>query len=197
VTRHELLTEPLRGVAGLLLERGRRQVEQGLDGVAGLFDSRRRHEGDHAVTSASAEQDWDDFPEDESFSAAIERTRYRPATVSEGEVTQECLDWLAAQPECLARKVHQAAMSGAGEPDLDICWQGRCVKIELKAPGGDRNAKPTKAQHARLLMWQRAGALVGWARSVEELRAILGRADDPAYRYTGKPGAPDRADTEE
>jgi hypothetical protein len=127
---------------------------------------------------------------DEPFEAKIERARYRPASQSEGSLTEEVLRELNTRPGVLARKVHQAALSGSGEPDLDICAHGRCVKIELKVAGGSRKTAPTPKQHRRLLQWQQAGALVGWATSMREVDEILLRLDDPTYRYNGQAGAP-------
>ena len=129
----------------------------------------------------------DDDLEDEQFVATIHRPKPRATRpASEGATTEEVLTELNTRPGHLFRKVHQGAFSGAGEPDLDGCLDGRCVKIEMKAPG----KKPSSAQNRRLMQWQKAGALVGWARSLAEVDQILDQVDDPTYRYTGQPGAP-------
>lgn len=124
----------------------------------------------------------DDVPEDESFSAQLARARQRPDVAarqrSEGSITAEVLEWLNAQPLSFARKVHQGAMSGGGEPDIDACIQGRAVKIEMKRPG----ETPTDRQMRRLQKWQQAGALVGWACSLADAQAIVARLRDPQYR---------------
>lgn len=134
----------------------------------------------------------DDLPPDEEFEAEIYRPPLRADAPdeSEGEVAAECLGWLKVQPQCAARKVQGTSAQGGGEPDLDIVWRGRAVKIELKAPGRGKRYRPTDAQHQRLLDYQAAGALVGYATSLAQLQQILARADDPTYRYRGQAGAP-------
>jgi hypothetical protein len=130
-----------------------------------------------------------DIPEDEPFSAQLARARSRPrsSTRPEGEITAECLDWLNAQPRTKARKVHQSAMTGGGEPDIDACSRGRAVKIEMKRPGEE----PPERQLRRMWEWQRAGALVGWATSLQEVQALMAHVHDLEWinPLTG-PGAP-------
>jgi len=126
--------------------------------------------------------------EDDSFAAQVHRSRYRPASQSESELTTEVLTTLNAMPEVFARKVHGSSEQGAGEPDIDACVRGRAVKIELKVWGGSRRDRPTAKQHRRMLQWQEAGALVGWARDLDEVLAIVDRWDDRTYRWTGEPG---------
>ncbi len=114
--------------------------------------------------------------------------RRMPDTRPETEITKEAITWLKTQPATYARKLHTGGMSGErGHPDIDGCTRGRALKIEMKRPG----EKPTKIQMVRLLQWREAGALVGWATSVEEVRAIFANADNPDYvnPLTG-PGAP-------
>jgi hypothetical protein len=114
--------------------------------------------------------------------------RQRRRVRSETDITKECISWLKAQPETYARKLHTGPMSGETKhPDIDGCTRGRSIKIEMKRPG----EKPDRGQMARLLQWRAAGALVGWATSVEEVRAIFANAANPDYvnPLTG-PGAP-------
>lgn len=144
----------------------------------------------HNTVGRTPVDDHDDFPEDEAFEATVPKARARASGDKEGEVTRQCLRWLNAQPSCGARKVHQSGLAGAGEPDLDICWHGHTVKIEMKAPGGSRRPRPTPRQNARLLWWQESGARVGWATSLEQVQAILATVGDSTYRYDGHtPGA--------
>lgn len=113
--------------------------------------------------------------------------RRHPAVKSEKEITDEAISWLKAQTCCYAWKLHTGPMGEGGHPDIDGCVNGRSIKIEMKRPG----ETPTRRQMARLLQWRGAGALVGWATSVEEVRAIFANADNPEYvnPLTG-PGAP-------
>lgn len=113
--------------------------------------------------------------------------RKRVAVKTEGAITGEALSWLNSQPGTYAWKLHTGPMGEGGHPDIDGCTQGRSIKIEMKRPG----EVPTRRQMARLLQWRAAGALVGWATSVEEVRAIFANAGNPEYAnpLTG-PGAP-------
>lgn len=125
--------------------------------------------------------------EDEEFVATIARPRPRATRpAGEGATTAEVLQVLNARPGHRFQKMHQGAHSGSGEPDLDGCVHGRCVKIEMKAPGKE----PAVKQNRRLLQWQEAGALVGWARNLDEVEQILDQRENPHYRYNGQPGAP-------
>lgn len=69
------------------------------------------------------------------------------------------------------KKVHGSPMQRRGEPDLDVCYEGRCVKIELKV---GKNTT-TELQKFRLQQWRKAGAVCGVARSVEEVKELLSR----------------------
>lgn len=123
------------------------------------------------------------------FSSRV-RTADRVAETTEPEakVTRRILDWLNSQPDTIARKVHQTAVTGGGEPDIDACSRGRCIKIEVKRVGAP---PPPPRQIARLARWQRAGALVGWATSVEHVQELMQHVDDRSWinPLTG-PGAP-------
>jgi hypothetical protein len=122
----------------------------------------------------------DPVVEDEPFSAQLARVRAQPraSTRPEGEITADCLTWLNSQPRTKARKVHQGAMTGGGEPDIDACARGRAVKIEVKRPG----QVPTGRQLRRMEEWQRAGALVGWVTSLADLQAIMAHVGNPEFR---------------
>ena len=90
------------------------------------------------------------------------------ASQPEGKITDRCIKYLRSLPTGHARKVHQSRFTG-GEPDVDGCVDGRTVKVEVKVPGN----KPTPRQLAVMRQWERAGALVGWVTSVDELRDLL------------------------
>lgn len=83
------------------------------------------------------------------------------------------LDGLKSAGEPLEyRKVYGSVMGTRGEPDLDLCYHGQALKIELKAPGGSL----TRLQAHRLSQWARAGAVTGVARSVADVGRLLKRA---------------------
>lgn len=68
-------------------------------------------------------------------------------------------------------------MGNIGEPDIDACIRGRACKFETKV--GDNT--PTVPQRTALGRWAGAGALVGWYRDLEQLRALLEHLDDPEF----------------
>lgn len=89
-------------------------------------------------------------------------------TALESATVKRCLSWLNDQPETLARKVHGSVYAIKGEPDIDACARGVCLKIEVKRPG----EKPTKIQEHRLREWANAGAIVAVVHSLEELQDL-------------------------
>jgi hypothetical protein len=107
---------------------------------------------------------------------------------SETARTTEVLGFLNLLPHTYAYKVHGAHRGEGGHPDIDCCSAGRSVKIEMKRPG----YRPDARQMQRLVDWQKAGALVGWAETVEHAREILARRDDevPWVNPLTEPGDP-------
>lgn len=98
---------------------------------------------------------------------------------SESDITKQAITWLKAQPRTYAWKLHTGAMGENGHPDIDGCMNGRTLKIEMKRPG----RRPTPAQMARLLLWRQAGAIVGWATTVDEVMALVEQGiRDPSWR---------------
>lgn len=71
-----------------------------------------------------------------------------------------------------AVKVHASQMGNGGEPDISGCLAGRCLKIEVKRPGG----VATPRQAAVLRKWLAVGAVAGVVTSVDELDVLLGEA---------------------
>lgn len=57
----------------------------------------------------------------------------------------------------------------AGTPDLIMCWQGKFIGIEVKAPG--RYLSGAQSQTHMSISW--AGGLVHIVHSVDELQAFL------------------------
>lgn len=128
-----------------------------------------------------------------SFDAQVSTARRSiaagaPRSRSESAIVGEILEWFNGRDDAVARKVHQAALSGGGEPDIDACVRGRSVKIEVKRPGVPA---PGPRQLNRLRRWQRAGALVGWVTDLAGVQALLDHVDDVEWinPLTG-PGAP-------
>lgn len=64
-----------------------------------------------------------------------------------------------------------------GTPDLLGSLRGRSLAIEIKKP----TEVPRADQMGQLRRWQTAGALVGWACSEREMRALLDHIDDRGW----------------
>jgi hypothetical protein len=72
---------------------------------------------------------------------------------------------------------HQTGDGVRGTPDWIGAVAGRAVVVEFKRPG----YSPTPAQLGQLRKWQRAGALAGWADSVEHVRQLLDHLGEPGW----------------
>lgn len=79
------------------------------------------------------------------------------------------LRYLNSVEGCKARKRHGSPYAQAGEPDIEACYRGRSMQIEVKQPGKG----PTTIQKKRLREWQDAGATVAVVTSVDEVKALL------------------------
>ena len=90
--------------------------------------------------------------------------------MSESAISTTIINWVNSLPDARARKVHQSALAGKGEPDIDACIAGRCVKIETKQIAGNT---PTRLQVQVLAEWRRAGAVAIWATSLAGVKEQL------------------------
>jgi len=87
----------------------------------------------------------------------------------ESALTKKVLEYLNSVPGCKAIKIHGNAYVETGTPDIAGCIRGRAFFLELKVPG----EKPTILQQKRIKEWQEAGAISGWATSLEEVIELL------------------------
>lgn len=95
-------------------------------------------------------------------------------TNKECSIVAGILRALRGLPGVVVRKRHGTAMGVAGDPDLYGSIRGRHFEIEVKRPG----CTPTELQLARLRDWERSGALVGVARTVNEALSIVGGSEE-------------------
>lgn len=58
-----------------------------------------------------------------------------------------------------------------GRPDINACYKGRCVRIEVKTP--DHGNKASKAQEIDIKKWKKAGAVAFVAYSLEEVQEVF------------------------
>lgn len=89
---------------------------------------------------------------------------------SERSIVKAILAYLNSLPECVARKRWGGGMGVAGDPDITGCLAGQHFEFEVKRPGG----QPTPLQQRRIDDWRRAGAVVAFVHSVEDVRRVLG-----------------------
>lgn len=108
---------------------------------------------------------------------SIANRKVAPRSKPEREIVKDGIDYLRSIGG-YAWKIHGGAMGNTGEPDVDACVRGRCVKLEAKRIGN----KPTGPQLAALRRWARAGALAGWFRSTEHITQLLDHLGEPDYR---------------
>lgn len=99
----------------------------------------------------------------------------------ESSVVSTLIKWLNKQAGVKAQKTHGSSLR-MGTPDIIGCWQGRMFTIEVKRPGSNA---VTALQNKELEGWRRAGAIVGVAHSLDELKEIL-RLEGIEWVDTGK-----------
>ena len=90
-------------------------------------------------------------------------------SIRETRIKNKILDYLNSLPGCKAEKRHGSQYSEAGAPDINACYKGRSIQIEVKRP----EKKPTPIQLKRLREWQEAGAVVGWVTDLEDVKRML------------------------
>jgi len=92
----------------------------------------------------------------------------------EKTIQNNILRYLNSLPNCVAENV-SGNISQAGRPDINCCWRGRCVRIEVKSP--DHNYQPTKLQILNLKSWAKAGAYCLVAYGIDDVKAIINNED--------------------
>ena len=89
----------------------------------------------------------------------------------ERDIQSSVLKYLNSVPGCIAENVRGNA-SQSGRADINACYKGRCIKIELKDPK-DKNYGVTEQQRLYLLKWQKAGAHVRVCYSLDEVKEFM------------------------
>ena len=87
---------------------------------------------------------------------------------SERSIVGAISRWLTRQ-KIWHMKVHGSAYQRAGIPDIIGCARGRFFGLEVKRPG----ERPTKIQRYELAKLDKAGAITGVVRSVEDAQEVL------------------------
>lgn len=96
----------------------------------------------------------------------------------ESAVTKPIIDYINSLPNSIAEKVKGSA-SSSGKADINACYRGRTLRIEVKTP--DHKNKASKKQERNLEKWYRAGAIVMVAYSLDSVRYFLGEINKDPY----------------
>ena len=89
----------------------------------------------------------------------------------ETTITNKILNYLNNLPNCIAEKVLGGSIGKKGKSDINGCWQGRALKIEVKT--ADHGNNTSLAQEIYLEKWASAGALCIVAYSLEDVKRII------------------------
>jgi len=84
----------------------------------------------------------------------------------ETSITEKILSYINSLEGGVAEKVQGTAFS-SGKADINGCYKGRALRIEVKTP--DHGNKASKKQVINLMRWEKAGALTIIAYSLEDV----------------------------
>lgn len=93
----------------------------------------------------------------------------------ETSIQNQVLKYLNSLPECMAENVSGNAQQ-SGRADINACYKGVCLKIELKDP--TTGYKPSAQQLLYLKKWRRAGAVTAVCYSLDEVKEVLRKIDE-------------------
>ena len=99
--------------------------------------------------------------------------------MAETSLQSRVLKYLNSLPECIAENVSGNA-SQSGRADINGCYKGKCLKIELKDPA--TGYQPTLQQKLYLKKWRLAGAVTGICYSLKEVKLLIEGIDDEIQR---------------
>ena len=91
--------------------------------------------------------------------------------MNESDIVKAIKRYLKTVPECFFWKEHGGMYGTAGIPDIICCYRGRFIGLEVKTEKG----QPTELQKATIRKIINAGGTAVVVRSVDEVKAVLGR----------------------
>ncbi len=97
----------------------------------------------------------------------------------EGKVKEKIRQYLKARGDCYSFTPIGSAFGKAGVPDRVVCWQGKFVGIEVKAPGKLNTQTPLQKKAQKEI--EAAGGVYLLVDSVEAVKAWFG--DDSLMDY--------------
>jgi hypothetical protein len=74
----------------------------------------------------------------------------------ESSITKSIISYLNSLPNCIAEKV-KGSSSSSGRADINACYRGRSIRIEVKTP--DHGNIASAKQNHNLKKWGKAGAV--------------------------------------
>ena len=95
--------------------------------------------------------------------------------MAETSLQTKILAYLNSLPDCIAENVSGNARQ-SGRADINACYKGRCLKIELKDP--DTGYEPTKQQLLYLEKWKRAGAICRVCYSLDQVKILINKVEE-------------------
>lgn len=90
--------------------------------------------------------------------------------MAETPIQSAVLNYLNSLPECIAENVSGNARQ-SGRADINACYKGKCLKIELKDP--KTGYEPTKQQLHYLDKWRAAGAITAVCYGLNDVKSLL------------------------
>lgn len=88
----------------------------------------------------------------------------------ESTITQSVIKYINSLKGGRAEKL-KGSSSASGRADINACYKGRCIRIEMKTP--DNRNTASKKQNRNLEKWYKAGAVVMVAYSLESVKKAL------------------------
>lgn len=92
----------------------------------------------------------------------------------EEAIVSEILNYLNNLHNCVAEKLQGTAMS-SGKADINGCYKGRSLRIEVKTP--DHGNKASKKQNMNLRRWKAAEAYCCVAYSLADAVSLIKKID--------------------
>lgn len=86
--------------------------------------------------------------------------------LSEQKIQKQILDYLESIG---AYTIKVVTANKSGVPDIQACYQGRWISIEVKQPG----KQPDPLQYHHLSQVQKAEGLATWATSVDQVKQFI------------------------
>lgn len=93
----------------------------------------------------------------------------------EAVIVNNILKYLNGLPHCVAEKL-QGSANSSGKADINACYKGRCLRIEVKTP--DHGNRASKRQVANLKRWEVAGAVCMVAYSLDEVKEVVAKLEE-------------------